>query len=200
MRIKTKGAWLQAGVLVFALAVTGRADIVYNLSRTIGTGTATGFIRTDGDIGTLATADITDWNIVVTVGAHTFDLTGPLSGGNSFVSVSTLTDLTANATDLKFNFSATDFGYFLFQANSPGFGSGQHYYCDAASNENFACGPWEIVSPASVADIPQTYQTQTHTGNVIIASVPGTTAAPEPSAFIPLLTMLLPIAFVARKR
>jgi RHS repeat-associated protein len=171
-----KSVWLQTWVLVLALAVTGRADIVYNVSRTVGTGSVSGFIQTDGHIGTLATADVTDWNLLLTVGTNTFRLTGPLSGGNSFVSVATSADLTATATNLTFNFSATDSGYFLIQANSPGFGSGDHYYCDGASNEDFFCGPWEIVDPASVNDNPQTYETMTHTGNVIIGSVGGGTS------------------------
>src|SRR5580704_4409413 len=109
-----KSVWLQAGVLVFALAFTGKADIIYNVSRTIGTGSVSGFIRTDGTIGTLGGADFTDWNLLLTVGANTFDLTGPLSGNDSSVFVSGL-DASATANDLLFNFSGPGSGYLLFQ-------------------------------------------------------------------------------------
>ena len=47
-------------------SVTADASIVYNLNRTIGAGTVTGFIETDGTIGVLSTANITDWILTLT--------------------------------------------------------------------------------------------------------------------------------------
>jgi hypothetical protein len=61
----------------FALATGARADIVYNISRTVGTASITGFIETDGNTGTLASTDILDWNLVLTNGAATLNLKGP---------------------------------------------------------------------------------------------------------------------------
>ena len=189
-----KNQWLHAGVLVCALAVTGRADIIYDVSRTVGTGTATGFIRTDGNTGSLVTADILDWNLSMTVGVTTFNLTGPLSGSDSGVLVQGV-DLTATATQLLFNFSGADAGYFLLQQT---FFNGSTYYCDAAA-ASFACFQGESVVPGNVFD-SATYQQDGRTGNIVIGAVRGASSAPEPSTGTLLLTALLAAAFVGRKR
>ena len=55
-----------AGVVMLLASVTADASIVYNLNRTIGAGTVTGFIETDGTIGVLSTANITDWILTLT--------------------------------------------------------------------------------------------------------------------------------------
>ena len=96
-----------AGVVTLLASVTANAAIVYNLDRTIGAGTVTGFIETDGTIGVLGAANITDW---------TLTLTAPnLSGGPTVVidaadanSITTVTGtaLTASATGLTFDFSS----------------------------------------------------------------------------------------------
>ena len=58
-------------VAVFAFAFTARADITYTINDTVGAGTVTGTITTDGFLGTLATSDIIDWNLVLTNGFGT---------------------------------------------------------------------------------------------------------------------------------
>jgi hypothetical protein len=184
---------LSASLVLLTLAVTGKADIIYNVSRTVGTGTATGFIRTDGNTGTLVLADIKDWNLLMTVGVTTFDLTGPLSGNNSVVYMQGA-DLTATATNLLFNFSGLDNGVFLLQQN---LFSGATYYCDAAAAG--VCFQGESVVPGSVFNAA-TYQNVARSGNIVIGTVAGTSSVPEPSTGILLLTTLLAAAFAGRKR
>ncbi len=157
-----------------------------------------GHRHADGNTGIVAATDLVDWNLIVTNGTHTVDLTGPLSGNDSAAMVQGA-DLTAKTSDLFFNFSGADVGFFLLQ--EPPSGGGAHYYCDATPSEDFWCAPGETVVPASVFDSPPIYQNNnTLTGNVIIGSVPGGAPVPKPSAVILLLTTLLAVAFFARKR
>jgi hypothetical protein len=123
-----------AGVLPAA------ADIIYNVNRTILLGSVSGTITTDGTIGTLATNDITNWNLTLNgPGAFPFNITNLNSGveviGN---------DLSADATNLTFNFSGPS-GLFLFQYGAPPFGNSKPYYCDAT--DNAVCLKGETVAP-----------------------------------------------------
>ena len=49
-----------AAIALFMMIGAAQA-ITYNVNRTIGAGTVTGFVETDGTIGILATGNITDW-------------------------------------------------------------------------------------------------------------------------------------------
>jgi hypothetical protein len=77
----------------------------------------TGFIETNtlGPPGTPPEANfpIIDWNLRLTIGKQSADLTGPLSGNNSFAYLfnNNGTNLTATATELFFDFAATDDGF-----------------------------------------------------------------------------------------
>jgi hypothetical protein len=113
----------KARSLVLLTLVLGGASlcsataITYDVNQTIGTGGVTGDIVTDGTIGALGDANILDWNLRVNDGTTTFDMTGPLSGGNSeFLDHAGTGDLSATATQLLFAFSdtsGTNFFYFV---------------------------------------------------------------------------------------
>jgi hypothetical protein len=91
-------------LVLCAASVCSAADITYDISQTIGTGGVTGDIVTDGTVGTLATGDIVDWNLLINDGsAGTFDLLGPLSGDNSYLTYDG--GLSATASDLSFEFT-----------------------------------------------------------------------------------------------
>ena len=107
-------ACLLAVISVFAVALTVRADITYDVGLTVGTGSVNGYIETDGTIGAISDGNIVDYNLILNNGSTTFDLTGPLSGDNSAVDINQ-SDLTATATQLLFNFGASDGGFFLIQ-------------------------------------------------------------------------------------
>jgi hypothetical protein len=187
--MSTKRAYLQAMILVFALASTGKADINYVVSRTVGTGSVTGTIETDGTVGTLTGANVVNWNLTLTIPTETtYILTGPLSGNNSVV-FETGSDFTATASDLFFNFSGTDAGILLFQT---GLFGGSNYYCDSTSAG--ACFAGETVTPESFLNA----QNVSRSGNIIIGTAP-TTTTPEPHYWI-LLSSMLAAVFVARKR
>ncbi len=112
-------------VALLALPVfCGATNITYNVNETVGLGSVTGFIETDGTIGTLAPSDVLTWNLEINDGASSFDLLGPLSGSNSQLDY-TGSGMSESATQLLFNFSAASLA--LFQA--PTIGSGEDWVC-----------------------------------------------------------------------
>jgi hypothetical protein len=86
------------------------ANIVYNVDRTVGMGSVTGTITTDGNSGTLGLGDFLAWNLTLNgVGAsYTINSTDSVIWGDPFG------DVTATATDLYFNFSGSA-GDIIFQ-------------------------------------------------------------------------------------
>lgn len=166
---------LLAGLMLLGACAANAAPITYQVNRTIGVGSVIGTITTDGAIGVLATADITNWDLVLNgANSATFNLTG----ANSKVVISGA-DVTATATDLLFDFGAINDGYLLFQVT---LASGTQYYCDAAKSQRFWCNPGETVVPGSVFDNPQTYQYVQRDGNQVIGTVPGGgNPMPEPT-------------------
>src|SRR5271157_1463107 len=124
---KSKGLALIFALIVMLLVavVCSASPITYNVSRTIGIGSVTGFIETDGTIGGLTSANIVDWTLLLNDGIFTFTLFGPSSGNNSVVFTQGA-DVSASATQLLFNFGGSDNGVLLFQ---DGLFSGNTYYC-----------------------------------------------------------------------
>ena len=181
MRMKHSGKG-QGLHLVFALFVmlsvclaASASNITYNVNRTIGAGSVTGTITTDGNSGVLASADIVDWNLTLfTPVQGSFSLFGPLSGNNSVV-YEQGADLTANATQLLFDFSGGDGGLLLFQQ---GLFSGSTYYCDGTPG-NFACAQGESVVPQSVF---QSGWINVAQSGVQVIGTAGGGAAPEPGS------------------
>jgi hypothetical protein len=182
--------WLRFGgglVLVCLLlgsAGASFADTTYTVNLSIGsTGSVTGSIVTDGTIGSLTASDFVDWNLTVSDTVHgSVDLLGPLSGNNSFVA-GILSDESATATNLLFNFSATDQGYLYFEGNSapatfvcfgPGGGGGFNQTCAVGQAGNV-----EGISDQNFE------QSTLLTGSQVIGTV---STAPEPGSVVSLLT------------
>jgi len=107
--------WFVTLALAAALLPTAaKADITYAVDETVGAGSATGFITTNGTIGTLDIADIVNWNLTLNDGTNPpVDLEGPASGNNS-LALLVGSDLTATPTQLLFAFAAADGGRLQF--------------------------------------------------------------------------------------
>mgnify|MGYP001817788430 CR=1 FL=1 len=100
-------------------AATANAAFIYNIDRTIGDGTVTGIIETDGTQGILTKDNIIDWSITLTSanlvgGSDTFDF----STGDTILRG---TAVSADSTGLWYDFElepSTRGNYFLLQSNS----------------------------------------------------------------------------------
>jgi hypothetical protein len=89
------------------------AATLYNIDRTVGAGGVTGTILTDGTTGVLDTANVLDWNLVLSDGLDTITLLGPQSDVNSGHIVFTSTaSWTATAHQLLFEFSGGSIVFF----------------------------------------------------------------------------------------
>ena len=70
--------------------------------------TITGFIRTDGHIGSLLPINVIDWDLHIAAPSFVSgDILGPLSGNNTTTKTVFGTALTATTTGLFYDFSAT---------------------------------------------------------------------------------------------
>jgi hypothetical protein len=97
------------------------ASTVYSVNQTIGSANATGFITTDGTIGTLTVANITDWSLTLNDGTQSTDLTPSNSSVVSGIQNTggfANADLTATSLNLKFNYSGADGGFFALAGTS----------------------------------------------------------------------------------
>jgi hypothetical protein len=168
-----------SGALAAALlsaGSSGATSITYDVDQTIGLGSVTGTIQTDGNTGPLGAGDITGWNLELNGVAASYGLT------NSDSSVYVVgSDLTATTTHLYFDFSGSDNGYLLFQVVEF---SGNNYYCNATSSA--VCLQGKSVAPQSFSD--PSFQNAPALGVQVIAS-----AVPEPAAWA---TMLLGMAAI----
>lgn len=97
-----------AGAAMAALAAGGASATTYVSNSTIGSASINFSVTTDGVTGALSASDITSWNIAITDGAGSVDMTP----GNSQVLV-VGSALTATPTALLFNFSGS--GLVLFE-------------------------------------------------------------------------------------
>lgn len=92
---------------LFAVAFNAHAT-VFNVDRTIGGGTVTGYITTDDTIGALSSANIIDWAFTLTSPGLNGGSPDSISAGNLQISAG----LSATATDLLFDFSLAGFTFF----------------------------------------------------------------------------------------
>jgi hypothetical protein len=180
-----KALWNIPILLLFAAAapaVLRATDITYTVHDTVGTGTVTGTIVTDGTIGTLASGNFIDWDLVLTDSTGSADLLGPLSGNNSFIYIGTFfqdysNNVTATATALQFDFN--------------GNGGVMNIYGPTCSPAEWTLSAYELESTCNgtrgnamgiASNDPSgggTYSPET--GEVTFATV--ATAAPEPGTF-----------------
>jgi hypothetical protein len=137
-----------AGAAIAAIAFTSlsHAAIIYNVNRSIGNGSVVGFVETDGTIGTLATSNILNWNLLLNDGNTSFTLTGP---SNSQVLV-VGSGYSASLVELNFDFTGAN-SFVLFQA--PNIGSSINWWCVENTSANCAgTGAGETVTTASLTE------------------------------------------------
>ena len=166
---------LGCAAAAFAAALSPANATVYNANETIGHSSVTGTITTDGAMGTINPSDFTTWDLVLSGPGATMTISS--SDAEHAVYGSGL-DITADATHVSFNFSASDSGFLVFQKVMF---SGRTYWC--VNSTNTTCDNNEFVVPLGLAD--PSAQFVTRSGNQVIASTAG--AVPEPGTWALML-------------
>ncbi|MCG6858015.1 MAG: VPLPA-CTERM sorting domain-containing protein [Salaquimonas sp.] len=165
---------------VVSLACSNVAHaIVYNINRTIGGGTITGFLETDGTLGSIDSSNFIDWSLNLN-SSNLPDggliLTSSNSTVHSYISTPTI-GLQATSSELSFVFSGIDYAYFYAQHSTFPLETwclmttgACAAYGSSTEGLNWYDGSWHGAEVAS------------RSGTVIL----GTTAVPIPAA-LPLL-------------
>lgn len=154
------------GVILMSLtsvAMSQAANITYGVNLPVGPGGVTGFVTTDGTLGTIQNANLVDWSLLLKDGSTTFTLTGPLSGNNS---AQNNFGLTATATTLSVSLTS---GWRL-------------------QNPCVTCGgPWLYFNSGGTPDIwlsagGAQINVTPASGTYVVGTVAAPTAVPEPSS------------------
>jgi hypothetical protein len=179
-------ASLAMTTMLFGVDESSASVITYNVNQFFGGGSVIGTLTTDGNLGTINYYDITSFSLELNGNGASFhiastDPTGVIWGNGA--------DITASAQNLKFNFSATDNGFLVFQ---DGLSSGFHYYCLAASSG--ACLQGQSSVPGYYSD-PTAVIVPT-SGNLVFA----TAAVPEPETWGMMLIGFAGLGFAGYRR
>jgi hypothetical protein len=162
--------------------------ITYPVNRTVGAGSVAGTIETDGTIGALLTSNIVDWNLVISDGTDSFNLLGPLSGGNSETLVFGV--VTATPTGLQVDTGGPD-SVILFQ--SPNIGSGELAWCIAVGPN---CGGPGDPENIEIVLVTEDTQEQIELLTPGIVTFAGSAVSASPATPVPALP-LWALGFVA---
>ena len=92
-----------------------RTSLIWS-NRTIGGGTVTGFVETDGTLGVMSSANIVNWELILTSPNLRGGSTETISFATQFQTLLNGSATTATATDLMFDLDAVGSNYFLIQA------------------------------------------------------------------------------------
>jgi hypothetical protein len=192
LKVMTKRTGLHMSFVLFTMllgvGVCSAAPITYNVDQTIGAGSVTGTIQTNGATGVLDTAEIIAWNLELNGVGASINLTN----SNSVVDVNGV-DVTATLADLFFNYSGIDDGFWVFQVN---LFSGNEYYCNAVTTQGFDCAAGASVVPQSHSDPSAQYEFRT--GNQIIGTA--ASVVPEPATLALLATAIAGLGLIRRRR
>jgi hypothetical protein len=196
--MRTTAAASALGLILAGALATGSAfaaDIVYKVNDPILDGGVVGSITTDGNMGTLTQSDIVSWSLTVYGGGASYLLNPGDSvvfnyGTNGFYGPQSA-DLTATSTNLYFNYSGSDAGYFGFQSGAEY--AGAHYWCNATQNQTFDCATGASAVPVLYSDPTSQYDTS-RVGNLVIGST-----VPEPAGWA-MLILGMGLVGVAKRR
>lgn len=149
------------------------ANVTYAVTLPVNTGSVTGFIVTDGTIGSLASSNILDWTLTLTGGGQSYILQGPLSGNNSVLTAYIGGLSTQNNGNIYYSFTGAN----LFSISS-NVGPQADAFCLGSPGDtcNFASLSFLRVNNATISATGEPAQ------NTLIGSIaPVPSPAPVPS-------------------
>jgi hypothetical protein len=178
---------LMAGLLLFA-ASTAHANIIYQVNRSIGAGSLTGHIETNGTLGALTTADFVDWSLTLV----SPDINGGapstiVDGSNPFL-LSSPDVLSATGTELRFDFSINAFFYALTSTGD--------FWCLAGGGNVGCFEPGEVIGYSDSNG--EASAVVAHQGIVAFGTA-AATAVPLPASWA-LITIALGALAAQRRR
>lgn len=176
---------LMAAGLLVAGASASAALLTYNVSRTIGVGSVTGTVTTDGTFGVLATANMVSWSLTLNDGTNNFAIT---EANSDFIALGA--GLTADVDSLDFDFSGSNT---VFDFQNPNIGSGINFWCGEGATGTTCTGSHsgEYVNAAAAT------VSAGRSGTVSIATRDN--GVPEPATLV-LVGMALIGAAASRRR
>ncbi len=83
MRIDKKTSTAVLAGCAACLMATSALATRYDVNRTVGAATISGYIETDGTLGVILTQNVVDWSLQIDNGSESVTLRGPASGDNS---------------------------------------------------------------------------------------------------------------------
>lgn len=186
MRLRLLSA-VCALLICSSVSSLANATLIYNVSRTIGAGTVTGFIETDGTLGVLASTNITDWMLTLTAPNLAGGSPDVIDYSSALQTTIFGTATTATSTQILFDFGLVGNHYLILQG-----GADNNYWCV----ETALCisgGSGETIGNNSTSSGHA--QTVSRSGNLVIAQV-----VPVPAASWLFLSGLIGLIGWSRRR
>ena len=192
---------LASFLLMSLFATSVSANITYNVNRTVGGGSVSGFIVTDGTLGMLSTANLVDWS---------FDLSAQGSFGPVYSFIQSSLDqgtyiggsgVNATATDLYFDFDSGGDSLIVFQSRRVGTTDAAGTWC--LTSGTTACPRSVVLSPRETVTTSDGFRYitgQENRSGAGVVSIASASAVPEPETYAMMLAGLGLLGFAARRR
>jgi PEP-CTERM motif len=188
--IKNAMGAMALSVGLLSLPQTANAGAIqYTVNQTIGSGSVTGTITTDGTIGTLAAADVISWNLLLNDGTKTGV---EASGANAAFVVVEGSALTATLTTLTYDYSSASGSDFYFGDTSTPYDGELCYTSYSNCWGPTGVGLYNVGGDGSVYTAL--------TGSQTIASDGRSVPVPEPATFALFGAGLVSLSALRRRR
>ena len=179
-------------VLTIAISpIAGLAQsIVYDINRTVGAGTITGFVQTNGTLGVLSSGDITDWSLTLDAPNLLGGPTDTINFGSGSITFLSGSATTATLSQLLFDFNSTT-GIFLLQ------GANSNFWCLQIAGCTNLPGAGERIGQGTSGQ--QVAQFAAYSGSMVVGTV-NVAPVPEPEIYAMMGLGLGLLGWIGRRK